>query len=76
MGLLYLQDQDVVGASTATVTSSTGTLTSSTTTIDNRKMGVILETALQRAPLVLIKAGKLQGMNENVDRACFSIFQI
>lgn len=61
MGLLYLQDQDVVGASTATVTSSTGTLTSSsTTTIDNRKMGAILETALQRAPLVLIKAGKLQ----------------
>lgn len=60
MGLLYLQDQDVVGASTATVSSSTGTLTSSTTTIDNRKMGAILETALQRAPLVLIKAGKLQ----------------
>lgn len=59
MGLLYLQDQDVVGASTAVV-ASTGTLTSSTTTTDNRKMGAILETALQRAPLVLIKAGKLQ----------------
>lgn len=59
MGLLYLQDQDVVGAST-TVVASTGTLPSSSTTSENRKMGAILETALQRAPLVLIKAGKLQ----------------
>lgn len=58
LGLLYLQDQDVIGASTVAVT-STGTLPS-TTTSENRKMGAILETALQRAPLVLIKSGKLQ----------------
>lgn len=37
---------------------ATNTLSSSTS-IDNRKMGAILETALQRAPIVLIKAGKL-----------------
>lgn len=60
MGLLYLQDQDVIGSSTAVVVASgTGTLPSSTTS-ENRKMGAILETALQRAPLVLIKANKLQ----------------
>lgn len=56
LGLLYLQDQDV-GATA--VVASIGTLPSSTTS-ESRKMGAILETALQRAPLVLIKAGKLQ----------------
>lgn len=59
LGLLYLQDQDVVGASTAVAVTNTGTLPSSTSS-ESRKMGAILETALQRAPLVLIKAGKLQ----------------
>lgn len=42
MGLLYLQEQDVVDVASET-----------------RCMGAILETALQRAPIVLIKAGKL-----------------
>lgn len=66
MGLLYLQDQDVVGTSTSTLpmnsisnTLQSTTSTTSATSIDNRKMGVILETALQRAPIVLIKADKL-----------------
>lgn len=66
LGLLYLQDQDVVGTSTSLTSSSTmtiATVNSNTlpmsTSVDNRKMGAILETALQRAPIVLIKAGKL-----------------
>uniref|UniRef100_A0A7G3ANH5 Putative calmodulin-binding protein n=1 Tax=Lutzomyia longipalpis TaxID=7200 RepID=A0A7G3ANH5_LUTLO len=45
LGLLYLQDQD----------SGTNAIVS-----EPRRMGAILETALQRAPIVLIKAGKLQ----------------
>ncbi|GAB0097213.1 Tetratricopeptide repeat [Sergentomyia squamirostris] len=45
LGLLYLQDQDAVANTTAS---------------EQRRMGAILETALQRAPIVLIKAGKLQ----------------
>lgn len=64
LGLLYLQDQDVVGTTNTAIqpvmtSSNTGTLTSSTIS-ENRKMGAVLETALQRAPFVLIKAGKLQ----------------
>lgn len=51
-----MQDQDV---GITAVVASTGTLPSSTSS-ESRKMGAILETALQRAPLVLIKAGKLQ----------------
>ncbi|XP_059622260.1 tetratricopeptide repeat protein 7B [Phlebotomus argentipes] len=50
LGLLYLQDQDIVANTTAS---------------EPRRMGAILETALQRAPIVLIKAGKLQ---EAIDR--------
>lgn len=42
LGLLYLQEQDVVDVASET-----------------RCMGAILETALQRAPIVLIKAGRL-----------------
>lgn len=56
MGLLYLQDQDVV-ASVPPVPIAGATTT--TLSADLRSMGAILETALQRAPLVLIKAGKL-----------------
>lgn len=44
LGLLYLQDQDI-GSMSQT---------------DPRRMGAILETALQRAPIVLIKFNKLQ----------------
>lgn len=61
LGLLYLQDQDVVttfSSSTTTIATTTSALTSSIQS-ENRKMGAILETALQRAPIVLIKAGKL-----------------
>lgn len=63
LGLMYLQDQDVnlsqpmtamVGLATSTTSSS-----SSSHSVDPRAMGAILETALQRAPIVLIKAGKL-----------------
>lgn len=54
--MLYLQDQDVIG----TVPFNAIATTTSSTTESNRSMGVILETALQRAPIVLIKAGKLQ----------------
>lgn len=42
LGLLYLQEQDVLDIAT-----------------ESLSMGAILETALQRAPIVLIKAGKL-----------------
>lgn len=63
LGLLYLQDQDVVGNSSVSTTATLALTNSSTqpttTSLDNRKMGVVLETALQRAPIVLIKAGKL-----------------
>lgn len=66
LGLLYLQDLDVVGTSTSLTTTSTSTTVATnastlptTSTVDNRKMGAILEAALQRAPIVLIKAGKL-----------------
>ncbi|XP_037915615.1 tetratricopeptide repeat protein 7B [Hermetia illucens] len=44
LGLLYLQEQDIVTPSN----------------VETRRMGAILETALQRAPIVLIKAGRLQ----------------
>lgn len=44
VGLLYLQDLDLLASTDGTV----------------QKMGAILETALQRAPIVLIKAGKLR----------------
>lgn len=44
LGLLYLQEQDIVTPSN----------------VEARRMGAILETALQRAPIVLIKTGKLQ----------------
>lgn len=42
LGLLYLQEQDVLDAG-----------------LETRTMGAILETALQRAPIVLIKSGRL-----------------
>lgn len=63
LGLLYLQDQDVVGTTTTGTTMTVSTVATNTNTLPtasiNRKMGAILETALQRAPIVLIKAGKL-----------------
>ncbi|XP_055385145.1 tetratricopeptide repeat protein 7B [Condylostylus longicornis] len=49
LGLLYLQEQDMSQPVLV------GSESSST-----RRMGTILETALQRAPIVLIKTGKLQ----------------
>lgn len=61
LGLLYLQDQDVVSSvpSMPSGTLTTISSSSSSSSSDTRSMGAILETALQRAPIVLIKAGKL-----------------
>lgn len=61
LGLLYLQDQDVITSMTPVTTNSTTTsaTTATTTSTEGRCMGAILETALQQAPIVLIKAGKL-----------------
>ena len=56
MGLLYLQGQD--NASVLSTPTNTPTIT------EPRHMGAILETALQRSPIVLIKAGKLQSAIE------------
>ncbi|XP_017962268.1 tetratricopeptide repeat protein 7B [Drosophila navojoa] len=82
LGLLYLQEYDIVSGSNSSSNNSTtgstlnvnagvqqssssfaisSTIPSSSATLEvNRRMGAILETALQRAPIVLIKAGKLQ----------------
>lgn len=63
LGLLYLQEQDNTPSHAVTdIVLSTTTLSTSPTV---KRMGTILETALQRAPIVLIKAGKLQ---EAIDR--------
>lgn len=56
LGLLYLQGQD---SYTQNAFTSTGTLTSSSQPAEPRRMGTILETILQRAPIILIKSGKL-----------------
>lgn len=58
LGLLYLQEQDVASLSSAvnSTTNSVGSAAGET----GRRMGAILEMALQRAPIVLIKSGKLQ----------------
>lgn len=48
LGLLYLQDQDVI----------------TNFPVESRRMGAILETALQQAPIVLIKVNKLQAAIE------------
>ncbi|XP_034106160.1 tetratricopeptide repeat protein 7B isoform X2 [Drosophila nasuta] len=84
LGLLYLQEYDIVSGSNNSSNNSTAgstlnvnagggvqqstssfaissTIPSSGVTLEvSRRMGAILETALQRAPIVLIKAGKLQ----------------
>ncbi|KAH8384665.1 hypothetical protein KR093_004435 [Drosophila rubida] len=84
LGLLYLQEYDIVSGSNSSSNNSTAgstlnvnagggvqqssssfaissTIPSSSVTLEvSRRMGAILETALQRAPIVLIKAGKLQ----------------
>uniref|UniRef100_A0A336KEE6 CSON015492 protein n=1 Tax=Culicoides sonorensis TaxID=179676 RepID=A0A336KEE6_CULSO len=56
LGLLYLQGQDSGSHNAFT---STGTLTSGSQSSEPRRMGTILETILQRAPIILIKSGKL-----------------
>ncbi|KAH8413622.1 hypothetical protein KR222_002147 [Zaprionus bogoriensis] len=94
LGLLYLQEYDIVSGSSSSSNNSTAgstlnvnasggssgaggagggvqpssssfaissTIPSSSVTLEvSRRMGAILETALQRAPIVLIKAGKLR----------------
>ncbi|KAH8280421.1 hypothetical protein KR018_006699 [Drosophila ironensis] len=83
LGLLYLQEYDIVSGSSSSNNSTAGsTLNVNATSVQpssssfaisstipasgpsglevNRRMGAILETALQRAPIVLIKTGKLQ----------------
>ncbi|XP_023178197.2 tetratricopeptide repeat protein 7B isoform X2 [Drosophila hydei] len=84
LGLLYLQEYDIVSGSNSSSNNSTAgsllnvgvqqslssfaissTIPSSSVTLEvSRRMGAILETALQRAPIVLIKAGKLQAAVE------------
>lgn len=59
LGILYLQGQDS-NSNTYGTLSSTGSAGS-----EPRRMGTVLETVLQRAPIVLIRAGKLQ---EAIDR--------
>ncbi|XP_017092323.2 tetratricopeptide repeat protein 7B isoform X1 [Drosophila bipectinata] len=83
LGLLYLQEYDIVSGSGSSNNSTAGsTLNVNASSVQpssssfaisstipasgptgleaNRRMGAILETALQRAPIVLIKTGKLQ----------------
>ncbi|KAH8340150.1 hypothetical protein KR067_010840, partial [Drosophila pandora] len=83
LGLLYLQEYDIVSGSASSNNSTAGsTLNVNASSVQpssssfaisstipasgptgleaNRRMGAILETALQRAPIVLIKTGKLQ----------------
>ncbi|XP_043661998.1 tetratricopeptide repeat protein 7B isoform X1 [Drosophila teissieri] len=84
LGLLYLQEYDIVSGSSGSSNNSTAgsTLNVNASTVQpssssfaisstipasgqsglemNRRMGAILETALQRAPIVLIKTEKLQ----------------
>ncbi|XP_017835718.1 tetratricopeptide repeat protein 7B isoform X2 [Drosophila busckii] len=89
LGLLYLQEYDIVsGSSTSSNNSTAGstlnvnsagggvqpsassfaissTIPTGNVTLEaNRRIGAILEMALQRAPIVLIKAGKLQAAVE------------
>ncbi|XP_055919182.1 tetratricopeptide repeat protein 7B [Eupeodes corollae] len=59
LGLLYLQEQDVASLSSA-VNATNVNSAGSAAGEPGRRMGAILEMALQRAPIVLIKAGKLQ----------------
>lgn len=58
LGLLYLQGQD--NNSAVILSSATSLLSTTTSMTDIRRMSAILETALQRAPIILIKTGKLQ----------------
>ncbi|XP_017050346.1 tetratricopeptide repeat protein 7B isoform X2 [Drosophila ficusphila] len=83
LGLLYLQEYDIVSGSSSSNNSTAGsTLNVNASSVQpssssfaisstipasgpsglevNRRMGAILETALQRAPIVLIKTEKLQ----------------
>lgn len=59
LGLLYLQEQDVASLSSVVNSINTNNTTSGAGET-GRRMGAILEMALQRAPIVLIKTGKLQ----------------
>ncbi|XP_017147914.1 tetratricopeptide repeat protein 7B isoform X1 [Drosophila miranda] len=82
LGLLYLQEYDIVSGSSSSNNSTAGSTLNVNASVQqsnssfaisstipasgaathevNRRMGAILETALQRAPIVLIKTGKLQ----------------
>lgn len=62
---MYLQEQDNTPANTTGDIVLSTNIQSSVTSPPVKRMGTILETALQRAPIVLIKAGKLQ---EAIDR--------
>ncbi|GAB6031720.1 hypothetical protein CHUAL_009466 [Chamberlinius hualienensis] len=60
LALMYLQERDrVLGQSTLSIVSSTPGSTSPMPSSDESRIGPILETALQRAPILLIKNGKL-----------------
>ncbi|XP_052840911.1 tetratricopeptide repeat protein 7B isoform X1 [Drosophila gunungcola] len=82
LGLLYLQEYDIVSGSSSSNNSTAGSTLNVNASVQpssssfaisstipasgpsglevNRRMGAILETALQRAPIVLIKTEKLQ----------------
>ncbi|XP_058062532.1 tetratricopeptide repeat protein 7B [Anopheles bellator] len=59
LGILYLQGLDSSNNTTLS-SSNTNTTPGVAGQSEVRRMGAILETGLQRAPIVLIKAGKLQ----------------
>lgn len=64
--LLYLQEQDKLSSTPSThslqslpASNTTGSTSPLPHGIENKKIGVILETALQRAPILHMKAGQL-----------------
>ncbi|XP_076241565.1 tetratricopeptide repeat domain 7 isoform X2 [Calliopsis andreniformis] len=64
--LVYLQEQDKLAMlhqnGTSTVnTNSTGTYTSQSSFCSTKQIGPILETALQRAPILYVQTGNVQG---------------
>lgn len=66
--LLYLQEQDKLLHSTTsmhslpsiTASNTTGSASPLPSVVENKKIGVILETALQRAPILYMKSGQLE----------------
>lgn len=58
LALLYLQEREhIQRQSTLSIVSSTSGSTSPMPSVDDCRVGFILETALQRAPILMIKSG-------------------